>query len=398
MIRTIDQFDFKGKKTLIRVDYNVPLDENSNITDDKRILASMPTIKKILSDGGMAIIMSHLGRPKGVRNESMSLRPVANYLAKALDNKVYFAEDCNSVIAQKVVDNAEFGDIVLLENLRFYAEEEANDDEFATKLAALGDVYVNDAFGTAHRAHASTYAVAKKFENRFAGKLIQKEIEYLEDVVNGAKKPFTAIIGGAKVSGKIDVIENLFPKCDNILIGGGMVFTFLKAQGLEIGKSLVEEDRLETAKKTLVDAKANNVNLVLPTDIIVAKEFKNDTEFKNVSVDSIPSDMMGLDIGIESTKRYAELISNSNTVLWNGPMGVFEMNNFAKGTIGVAEALATATSSGANTIVGGGDSVAAIRKLGFEDKVSHISTGGGASLEFLEGKKLPGIEALRKNN
>lgn len=395
MIKTIDQFDFKGKKVLIRVDYNVPLDMNSNITDDKRILESMPTIQKILSDGGMAILMSHLGRPKGVRNESMSLRPVANYLAKALDNKVYFAEDCNSDIAQKVVDNADFGDIVLLENLRFYAEEEANDDEFASKLAALGDVYVNDAFGTAHRAHASTYAVAKKFENRFAGKLIEKEIEFFGGVVNGAKKPFTAIIGGAKVSGKIEVIENLFPKCDNILIGGGMVFTFLKAQGLEIGKSLVEDDRLEMAKKTLVDAKANNVNLVLPTDIIVAKEFKNDTEFRNVSIDSIPSDMMGLDIGIESTKRYAELIANSNTVLWNGPMGVFEMDNFAKGTIGVAEALATATSRGANTIVGGGDSVAAIRKLGFEDKVSHISTGGGASLEFLEGKRLPGIEALK---
>lgn len=395
MIRSIENFNFEGKKTLIRVDYNVPLDMNLNITDDKRILASMPTIKKILSDGGMAIIMSHLGRPKGVRVDDMSLRPVANYLSNALDNKVYFAEDCNTDIAQKAVNNANFGDVVLLENLRYYVEEEANDDDFAANLASLGDVYVNDAFGTAHRAHASTYAVAKKFENRFAGKLIEKEIEYLEDVVNNAKKPFTAIIGGAKVSGKIDVIESLFPKCDNILIGGGMVFTFLKAQGLEIGKSLVEDDKLEMAKKILVDAKANNVNLVLPTDIVVAKEFKNNTEFDNVSISDIPKDRMGLDIGIESTKRYAELIENSNTVLWNGPMGVFEMDNFAKGTIGVAEALATATSKGANTIVGGGDSVAAIRKLGFEDKVSHISTGGGASLEFLEGKKLPGIEALR---
>ena len=395
MIRSIDNFDFKGKKTLIRVDYNVPLDANLNITDDKRIIASMPTIKKILSDGGMAILMSHLGRPKGERVASMSLRPVANYLSNILDTKVHFATDCNSDIAKQVVSEAKFGEVVLLENLRFYAEEEANDEGFASNLAALGDVYVNDAFGTAHRAHASTYAAAKKFENRFAGKLIEKEIEYLDDVVNHAKKPFTAIIGGAKVSGKIDVIESLFPKCDNILIGGGMVFTFLKAQGLEIGKSLVEEDKIEMAKKILVDAKANNVNLVLPTDIVAAKEFKNDTEFENVSINNIPKDSMGLDIGIESTKRYAELIENSNTVLWNGPMGVFEMDNFAKGTIGVAEALATATSRGANTIVGGGDSVAAIRKLGFENKVSHISTGGGASLEFLEGKKLPGIEALR---
>ncbi|PKL80596.1 MAG: phosphoglycerate kinase [Ignavibacteriae bacterium HGW-Ignavibacteriae-4] len=395
MIRNIDNFNFQGQKALIRVDYNVPLDLKLNITDDKRIIASMPTIKKILSDGGMAIIMSHLGRPKGVKVKEMSLRPVANYLSKSLNTKVHFAEDCNTDVAKQVVSEAKLGEVVLLENLRYYAEEEANDDDFATNLASLGDVYVNDAFGTAHRAHASTYSVAKKFENRFAGKLIEKEMEYLEDVINNPKKPFTAIIGGAKVSGKIDVIENLFSKCDNILIGGGMVFTFLKAQGLEVGKSLVEDDKLEMAKKILVDAKANNVNLVLPTDIVVAKEFKNDTEFKNVSIENIPSDFMGLDIGIESTKSYAKLIENSNTVLWNGPMGVFEMDNFAKGTIGVAEALATATSKGANTIVGGGDSVAAIRKLGFEDKVSHISTGGGASLEFLEGKKLPGIEALR---
>ena len=395
MIKTIDNFDFKGKKALIRVDYNVPLDSNLNITDDKRIVASMPTIKKILSDGGMAVIMSHLGRPKGIRVDEMSLRPVAQYLSKTLDTKVHFADDCNTEIAKQVVSDAKFGEVVLLENLRYYAEEEANDDNFASNLASLGDVYVNDAFGTAHRAHASTFAVAKKFDNRFAGKLIEKEIEYLEDVVNNAKRPFTAIIGGAKVSGKIDVIENLFSKCDNILIGGGMVFTFLKAQGIEVGKSLVEDDKLEIAKKLLLDAQANNVNLVLPSDIVAAKEFKNDTDFENVTIDNIPNESMGLDIGAESTKHYAELIENSNTVLWNGPMGVFEMDKFAKGTIGVAEALATATSNGAKTIVGGGDSVAAIRKLGFEDKVSHISTGGGASLEFLEGKKLPGIEALR---
>lgn len=395
MIKTIDNFDFKGKKALIRVDYNVPLDSNLNITDDKRIVESLPTIKKILSDGGMAILMSHLGRPKGTRVDEMSLRPVANYLSNELNTKVYFAEDCTSEIAKKVVSEAKSGEVVLLENLRYYAEEEANDDDFASNLASLGDVYVNDAFGTAHRAHASTFAVAKKFDNRFAGKLIEKEIEYLEDVVNNAKRPFTAIIGGAKVSGKIDVIENLFSKCDNILIGGGMVFTFLKAQGIEVGKSLVEDDKLEIAKKLLLDAQANNVNLVLPSDIVAAKEFKNDTDFENVTIDNIPNESMGLDIGAESTKHYAELIENSNTVLWNGPMGVFEMDNFAKGTIGVADALAKATSKGANTIVGGGDSVAAIRKLGFEDRVSHISTGGGASLEFLEGKKLPGIEALK---
>lgn len=395
MIRTIDSFNFKGKKVLIRVDYNVPLDSDLNITDDKRIVASLPTIRKVLSDGGMAILISHLGRPKGHKIESMSLKPVADYLKSLLDTAVHFATDCNSGVAQSVVSSANYGEVVLLENLRFYAEEEANDDTFASNLADLGDVYINDAFGTAHRAHASTYSVAKKFENRFAGKLIEKELEYLEDAVASPVRPFTAIIGGAKVSGKIDVIENLYSKCDNILIGGGMVFTFLKAQGIEVGKSLVEEDKIGVAKDLIDEAKEKNVNLVLPIDVIVALEFKNDTEFENVSIDKIPENRMGLDIGAETVNKYRGLIESSKTLLWNGPMGVFEMDNFAKGTIGVAEALATATSKGANTIVGGGDSVAAIRKLGFEDKVSHISTGGGASLEFLEGKALPGIEALR---
>lgn len=395
MIRSIDNYNFKDKKALIRVDYNVPLDGELNITDDKRIIESLPTIKKVLSDGGMPILISHLGRPKGHRIESMSLKPVADYLSKKLHSTVHFATDCNTNIASEVVSDSNYGDVVLLENLRFYAEEEANDEKFASNLAALADVYINDAFGTAHRAHASTYAVARKFDNRFAGKLIEKEIEYLENTVNAPKRPFTAIIGGAKVSGKIDVIENLFTKCDNILIGGGMVFTFLKAQGKEIGKSLVEEDRIDMATKLIAEAKENNVNLLLPIDVVVAAEFKNDTYFENVSINDIPQNMMGLDIGEKTTSKYKKLIEESNTILWNGPMGVFEMDNFANGTIGVAKAMANATSKGANTIVGGGDSVAAIRKLGFEKNISHISTGGGASLEFLEGKKLPGIEALR---
>lgn len=395
MIRTIDSCNFSGKKALVRVDFNVPLDENCNITDDKRIIASMPTIKKIISDGGVAVLMSHLGRPKGKVVESMSLKPVSDYLSKNMDCKVHFSNDCNSDKAKEVVNKAKSGEIVLLENLRFYSEEVENDTEFAKKLSTLADLYVNDAFGTAHRAHASTAAVAEFFTEKYAGKLIEKEIEYLENSVNSPVRPFTAVIGGAKVSGKIDVIESLFSKCDNILIGGGMVFTFYKALGINVGTSLVEEDRIEMAKSIIDRAKENNVSLVLPSDIVVAKEFKNDTEFKNVEATAIPDDMMGLDIGEESKNSYADIVKNSKTVLWNGPMGVFEMPNFAHGTIGIAESLSQATKNGANTIVGGGDSVAAIRQLGFENEVSHISTGGGASLEFLEGKKLPGIEALR---
>ncbi|MFN3196671.1 MAG: phosphoglycerate kinase [Chlorobiota bacterium] len=395
MIRTIDSCNFSGKKALVRVDFNVPLDKNCNITDDKRIIASMPTIKKIISDGGVAVLMSHLGRPKGKVVESMSLKPVSEYLQKNMDCKVHFSNDCNSDKAKEVVNKAKSGEIVLLENLRFYSEEVENDTEFAKKLSTLADLYVNDAFGTAHRAHASTAAVAEFFTEKYAGKLIEKEIEYLENSVNSPVRPFTAVIGGAKVSGKIDVIESLFSKCDNILIGGGMVFTFYKALGINVGTSLVEEDRIEMAKSIINRAKENNVSLVLPSDIVVAKEFKNDTEFKNVEATAIPDDMMGLDIGEESKNSYADIVKNSKTVLWNGPMGVFEMPNFAHGTIGIAESLSQATKNGANTIVGGGDSVAAIRQLGFENEVSHISTGGGASLEFLEGKKLPGIEALR---
>lgn len=395
MIRTIDSCNFSGKKALVRVDFNVPLDKNCNITDDKRIIASMPTIKKIISDGGVAVLMSHLGRPNGKVVESMSLKPVSEYLQKNMDCKVHFSDDCNSDKANEVVNEAKSGEIVLLENLRFYSEEVENDTEFAKKLSTLADLYVNDAFGTAHRAHASTAAVAEFFTEKYAGKLIEKEIEYLENSVNSPVRPFTAVIGGAKVSGKIDVIESLFSKCDNILIGGGMVFTFYKALGINVGTSLVEEDRIEMAKSIIDRAKENNVSLVLPSDIVVAKEFKNDTEFKNVEATAIPDDMMGLDIGEESKNSYADIVKNSKTVLWNGPMGVFEMPNFAHGTIGIAESLSQATKNGANTIVGGGDSVAAIRQLGFENEVSHISTGGGASLEFLEGKKLPGIEALR---
>ncbi len=395
MIKTIDSCDFSGKKALVRVDFNVPLDENCTITDDKRIIASMPTIQKIISDGGIAVLMSHLGRPEGKVVPTMSLKPVSEYLQKNMDCKVHFSDDCNSDKAIEVVNEAKSGEIVLLENLRFYSEEEDNNTEFAKKLSTLADVYVNDAFGTAHRAHASTVAVTDFFTEKYAGKLLEKEFDYLEEAVNNPIRPFTAVIGGAKVSGKIDVIESLYSKCDNILIGGGMVFTFYKALGMNVGTSLVEEDRIEMAKSLIERAKENNVNLVLPSDIVVAKEFKNDTEFKNVDANSIPDDMMGLDIGEESKNAYADIVKNSMTVLWNGPMGVFEMPNFAKGTIGIAESLSQATKNGANTIVGGGDSVAAIRQLGFENEVSHISTGGGASLEFLEGKKLPGVEALR---
>ena len=391
---TIDKLDVKGKRVLLRVDFNVPLDENGKITDDTRIRESLPTIKKILVDGGMPVIMSHLGRPKGKKNPSMSLKPVSLRLAELLRQPVLMAEDCIGDSVEQQTKGLKPGDAMLLENLRFYKEEEANDDVFCRNLAKLGDVYVNDAFGTAHRAHASTAGITKYFKQNAAGYLMEKEIRYLGSALQNPKRPFVAIIGGAKISGKIDVIENLMKTVDTVLVGGGMAFTFAKAMGYEIGASLIEAEKMDMAKEIIEKAKSSRSRILFPIDTVVAKEFKNDTEFKTVPVDSIPSGWMGLDIGLGTLEVYKKEILSAGMVVWNGPMGVFEMPNFAKGTRTVAELLAEATKKGCTTIVGGGDSAAAVTEMGFADKVTHVSTGGGASLEYLEGKKLPGLEAL----
>lgn len=391
---TIDHLQLKGKKVLVRVDFNVPMDENLNITDDTRIRASHPTIQKIIQEGGIAILMSHLGRPKGKVNLKYSLKPVAERLGQLLNKEVKFANDCIGEEVKKLVNSLKEGDVLLLENLRFHEEEEKNDENFARELASLGDIYINDAFGSAHRAHASTEGVTKFFKENAAGYLMQKELEYLSKAVGNPERPYTAILGGAKISGKIDVITNLMNKVDNLLIGGGMAFTFFKAQGLEIGKSLLEEDRIEMAKEILKKVKANNINLYLPVDVVIADAFDNNAKTEIVDVNNIKPDWQGLDIGPKTIELFRSIILKSKTVVWNGPMGVFELDNFAKGTFEIAKALAEATQNGVTTIVGGGDSAAAISKIGFEDKVSHVSTGGGASLEFLEGKTLPGVAAL----
>jgi len=395
---TIDKVDLKGKRVLVRVDFNVPLDENLNITDDTRIVESLPTIKKIITEGGKAILMSHLGRPKGGPNPKYSLKPTAKRLSELLGKEVKLAPDCIGEEVKSMVNQMQNGDVLILENVRFHPEEEKNDPEFAKQLAELGDVYINDAFGSAHRAHASTEGVTKFLKVNAAGYLMQKELEYLGTAVTNPKRPYTAILGGAKISGKIDVINNLLDKVDTLIIGGGMAFTFFKAQGKEIGKSLLEEEKIELAKEVLEKVKTSGVNFLLPVDVVVASEFKNDSPASIVNVDSIPSDKMGLDIGPETIKLFKEEILKSKTVVWNGPMGVFEFDNFAKGTFAIAEALAEATSKGAITVIGGGDSAAAIAKAGLKDKVSHVSTGGGASLEFLEGKILPGVAALNDAN
>lgn len=395
---TIDKVDLKGKRVLVRVDFNVPLDENLNITDDTRIVESLPTIKKIIADGGKAILMSHLGRPKGGPNPKYSLKPTAKRLSELLGKEVKLATDCIGDEVKAIVNQMQNGDVLILENVRFHPEEEKNDPEFAKKLAELGDVYINDAFGSAHRAHASTEGVTKFIKINAAGYLMQKELEYLGAAVSNPKRPYVAILGGAKISGKIDVINNLFDKVDTLIIGGGMAFTFFKAQGKVIGKSLLEEEKIELAKEVLEKAKTSGVKFLLPVDVVVASEFNNDSPATVVSVDAIPSDKMGLDIGPETIKLFREEILRAKTVVWNGPMGVFEFDNFAKGTIAIAEALAEATANGAVTVIGGGDSAAAIAKAGLKDKVSHVSTGGGASLEFLEGKILPGVAALNDIN
>lgn len=394
--KTIDNIDLKNKKVLVRVDFNVPLDENLKITDDKRIIESLPSIKKIVADGGKAILMSHLGRPKGKVNPKYSLAPVAKRLSELLDKEVKFANDCIGDEVKKIADSLQSGDVLLLENLRFYAEEEKNDPGFASKLAELGDVYVNDAFGSAHRAHASTEGITKYISTSVAGYLMQKELNYLGKAVGTPERPYCAILGGAKISGKIDVINNLIDKVDVLIIGGGMAYTFFKAQGLEIGTSLLEAEKIDLAKELLEKVKSSNLKFLLPVDVMVAPEFKNDSPSEVVSIDKIPANKMGLDIGPATIKLFKDAILSSKTVVWNGPMGVFEFENFANGTNSIAGALVEATEKGSTTVVGGGDSAAAISKAGLETKVSHVSTGGGASLEFLEGKVLPGVQALNE--
>lgn len=391
---TINDIDLKNKRVLVRVDFNVPFDDDLNITDDIRIKSSLPNIKKIISDGGKAILMSHLGRPKGKPNPKYSLRPVAVRLGQLLGKEVKLAPDCVGPEVKNLIDAMKPGDVILLENLRFHEEEEKNNPDFAKQLAELGDVYVNDAFGSAHRAHASTEGLTKFIKISAAGYLMQKELEYLGGAIDNPKHPYLAILGGAKISGKIDVIMNLFDKVDSMIIGGGMAYTFYKAQGKEIGTSLLEAEKIDIAKQVLEKAKTSKMKLLFPVDVVVAEEFKNDSPSEVVSINNMPSGKMGLDIGPETIKLFKAEILKSKTIVWNGPMGVFEMDNFAKGTNAIAQALVEATNSGAITIIGGGDSAAAISKAGLDDKVSHVSTGGGASLEFLEGKVLPGVAAL----
>ncbi|MCC8409719.1 phosphoglycerate kinase [Mucilaginibacter sp. UR6-1] len=396
-MKTIDQISFSGKKALVRVDFNVPLDGDYNITDDNRITAALPTIKKLLKDGGSVILMSHLGRPKDGPTEKYSLKHVVAHLSDLLGQQVEFADDC---IGEQAVEKAgalEKGEVLLLENLRFYKEEEKGDKDFAEKLSKLGDVYVNDAFGTAHRAHASTAVIAQFFPDaKYFGYLMAAELENAEKVLNNAARPFTAIMGGAKVSDKIQLIEALLEKVDNLIIGGGMAYTFVKAQGGEIGTSLLEADKLDLANELVEKAKAKGVNLILPTDCIVADKFDNNAQTAVSPNNTIKSDWMGLDIGPDSREAFAKVIEESKTVLWNGPMGVFEMESFDKGTKAVADAVVKATEKGAFTLIGGGDSAAAVTKFGLSNEVSYMSTGGGALLEYMEGKELPGVKAINE--
>jgi len=394
------EHNFKNEKALVRVDFNVPLDENFHITDDTRMRAAIPTIKKILSEGGSVILMSHLGRPKGGPEDKFSLKHLLQHLKELLPGvTVLFANDCIGAEAEQKAKDLKPGEVLLLENLRFYKEEEKGNEEFAKKLASLGDVYVNDAFGTAHRAHASTAIIAQFFppDKRMFGLLMNAEVSNAEKVLNSSEKPFTAILGGAKVSDKIEIIENLLKKANSIIIGGGMAYTFLKAQGKEIGSSLCEEDKLDLANDILSKAKQQNVQFLLPVDSVVADKFSEDADTKIVSNDDIEKGWMGLDIGPESIKIFTNAIMQSKTILWNGPMGVFEMKKFQAGTKAIAEAIAKATENGAYSLVGGGDSVAAVNEFGLADKVSYVSTGGGALLEYFEGKELPGIKAINQD-
>ncbi len=388
---SIDDIDFKGKKVFCRVDFNVPFDEDRTITDDTRIVAALPTIRKIIDQGGRLILASHLGRPKGKPSEKYSLSPVAPFLGEKLDKKVAMAPDCVGDAVKDMIEAMSDGDVLLLENVRFHEGEEKNDPEFARKLADLADVYVNDAFGSAHRAHASTEGVAHLLQPAVAGYLMEKEIRYLGEALAEPKRPFVAILGGAKVSDKIPVIENLLGKVDTLIVGGGMAYTFLKVKGIDVGKSLVEEERLELARELMQQAEQKGIKFLLPEDHVIAKEFKADAEHRVCSNDDFESDWMALDIGPKTIETYAQALKGAQTVVWNGPMGGFEFDNFAQGTLAIAKVLAE---SDALTIIGGGDSVSAVNKAGLEDKMTHISTGGGASLEFLEGQELPGIAAL----
>jgi phosphoglycerate kinase len=393
-MKTIDQFNFSGKKALVRVDFNVPLNDKFEVTDETRLKAVLPTVSKILKDGGSVILMSHLGRPKGGPEDKFSLKHVIPSLEKLLGKKVIFAADCIGAVAEEAAAKLKAGEILLLENLRFYKEEEKGDEAFAQKLAKLGDVYVNDAFGTAHRAHASTAIIAKFVKDKFSGYVMQAEIDNAKKLLNGGTKPVTAVMGGSKISDKIMVIENLLDRVDNLIIGGGMSYTFAKALGGSIGKSLCENDKLDLALSLIEKAKAKGVNLILPVDTVIADDFNNNAKTQTVKRGTIPDGWEGLDIGPESRKLFSETVLNSKTILWNGPMGVFEFPNFAHGTVAIANAVKDATKKGAFSLIGGGDSAAAINNLGFGDDVSYVSTGGGALLEYMEGKPLPGVVAL----
>lgn len=395
-MKTMDNYNFSGKKALIRVDFNVPLDEHFNITDDTRIRAALPTINKILKDGGTVVLMSHLGRPKNGPEKKFSLKHIVTHLSTCLHQEVIFLNDCVGKDIESKVNTSRTGSVILLENLRFHPEETKGDKTFAEQLSKLGDVYVNDAFGTAHRAHASTTIVADFFpQDKLFGYLIQGELNSIDKVLKNGKKPLTAIMGGAKVSSKITIINKLLDKIDNLIIGGGMSYTFVKAQGGKVGSSLVEEDKLGLAIQIMEDAKKKNVKLYIPIDTIIADQFSNEAQKKECAINEIPDGWMGLDIGKETEKIYTDVILNSATILWNGPMGVFEMSNFEDGTKCIAKTLVKATQEGAFTLIGGGDSVAAINKYHLADQVSYVSTGGGALLEYLEGKTLPGIQAIQ---
>lgn len=393
-MKTLADINFANKKAVIRVDFNVPLDENFKVTDTTRIEAAKPTIDKILKDGGSVILMSHLGRPKGVE-EKYSLKHIVDKTSEILGVKVKFVNDSIGAEVEQAAKDLKPGEVLLLENLRFYKEEEAGDEGFAKKLAGLGDVYVNDAFGTAHRAHASTTIIANYFpENKVFGELLAKEIESLDKVLRNSEKPVTAVLGGSKVSSKITVIENILDKVDHLIIGGGMTFTFIKAQGGKIGDSICEDDKQQLALDILAKAKEKNVQIHLPVDVIAADGFKNDAQTQVVDVTAIPDGWQGLDAGPKSLENFKKVILESKTILWNGPLGVFEMENFAKGTIELGNFIAEATKNGAFSLVGGGDSVAAVKQFGLEPKMSYVSTGGGAMLEMLEGRTLPGIAAI----
>ena len=396
-MKTINDFNFKHKKALVRVDFNVPLNDAFEVTDATRIQAAKPTIIKILEDGGSCILLSHLGRPKGVEDK-FSLRHIVDKVTDVLGVKVTFVEDCIGEKATTAVDHLQEGEILLLENVRFYEEEKTGNSAFAEQLSKYGDIYVNDAFGTAHRAHASTTVVAQFFgANKCFGSLLAQEIESINRVLHNAEKPVTAILGGAKVSSKIGIVEHIIEKVDHIIVGGGMTFTFIKALGGAIGSSLVENDKLELALEILAKATKNNTQIHLPVDAVIANKFANDADTQTVATDNIPEGWMGLDVGEKTSEKFAEILADSKTILWNGPLGVFEMERFAKGTIELGKAITKATKNGAFSLVGGGDSVAAVKQFGFTNKVSYVSTGGGAMLESLEGKILPGIEAILNN-